>query len=109
MIYDVVGVDMLDFFGWDILVIIDLLLGSYFFVNGMINNIGIVFGIEIENVIGGGGDDILCGLDGDNMFSGGVGLDCLIGVGGVDIYVLLDFDVVDIIMDFEVGIDWLDI
>ena len=44
----------------------------------------IAFGVEVENAIGGAGDDILTGNGGNNMLTGGGGDDMLTGGAGTD-------------------------
>lgn len=48
------------------------------------NNIGIAFGCNIENALGGAGADTLLGNDLANMLDGGAGADTLRGNGGND-------------------------
>ncbi|WP_299472385.1 M10 family metallopeptidase C-terminal domain-containing protein [uncultured Roseibium sp.] len=108
-IYDADGVDVLDFSGWDAPAIIDLNPGAYSSVNGMTNNIGIAYGTTIEKAIGGAGNDLLIGTDLGETLDGGAGLDTLVGGGGADTFVLSHDDFADIIADFEVGEDRLDL
>jgi Ca2+-binding RTX toxin-like protein len=64
---------------------IDLHAGAYSSVGGLINNIGIAFGVTIEDAIGGAGEDTIVGNDADNHLSGNGGNDILLGEGGADI------------------------
>ena len=41
--------------------------------------------IDIENVLGGAGDDTITGTAGDNLLSGGAGNDLLLGLAGEDV------------------------
>ena len=41
----------------------------------MPDNLSIAYGAEIENAIGGAGDDKIIGNDGDNILTGGAGAD----------------------------------
>jgi serralysin len=73
----------------------------------------------IDNIVSGGGDDILKGTSGDNVIQAGAGddqirslrgNDSLTGGEGADTFVFRTYDLtgVDEITDFEVGIDFLD-
>ncbi|MES0811746.1 VCBS domain-containing protein, partial [Roseibium sp. SCPC15] len=108
-IYDAGGVDALDFSGWDAPAIINLNPGTYSSVNGMTHNIGLAFGTVIEKAIGGAGDDVLIGTDRAETLDGGAGRDTLTGGAGADTFVLGHGDVADVIVDFEVGVDRLDL
>ena len=63
---------------------IDLTPGSYSDIGGLIDNVGIAFGVIIENAIGGAGDDTITGNAADNHLVGNDGNDHLIGGGGND-------------------------
>ncbi|MEM9632704.1 MAG: VCBS domain-containing protein [Pseudomonadota bacterium] len=108
-IYDAGGVDALDFSGWGAPAIINLNPGSYSSVNGMTNNIGLAFGTVIEKAIGGAGDDVLIGTARAETLDGGAGRDTLTGGAGADTFVLGHGDVADVIVDFEAGVDRLDL
>jgi serralysin len=73
----------------------------------------------IDNIVSGGGDDILKGTSGDNVIQAGAGddqirslkgNDILTGGEGADTFVFRTYDLsgVDEITDFDVGIDFLD-
>ena len=108
-IYDADGVDALDLSGWDTPALINLNPGSYSSVNGMTNNVGLALGTRIEAAIGGAGDDTLIGTEHSETLDGGTGRDTLTGGLGADTFVLAHDDVADIIVDFETGIDRLDL
>ena len=108
-IYDAGGVDALDFSGWDAPALINLNPGSYSSVNGMTNNVGIAFGTIIEKAIGGAGDDVLIGTDRAETLDGGAGRDTLTGGGDADTFVIAHSDLADVIVDFEAGVDRLDL
>jgi len=58
---------------------------------------------------GGGGNDTLKGQGGDDVIAGGAGVDRIKGAQGADTFILTaDFER-DIIYDFEIGVDMLDI
>ncbi len=59
-------------------------------------------GINIENVIGGGNNDLLSGNELNNQLSGGAGSDTLEGNGGADIFLFDSTDGSDTIKDFSV-------
>jgi serralysin len=63
----------------------------------------------IENVIGGSGNDILIGNAVGNRIDGGAGNDTLTGGGGADIFVFRSGYGADIITDFSVGFDQVDL
>jgi acrosin len=70
------GIDTLDYSAYTAGVRVNLALGTATDVAGGV--------IDIENVIGGQGDDILVGNDQPNVLRGGAGRDILIGRGGAD-------------------------
>ncbi|MGB0799111.1 MAG: M10 family metallopeptidase C-terminal domain-containing protein, partial [Planktomarina sp.] len=73
-------------------------------------NVGIAYGVTIENAIGGDGDDTIIGNGASNELSGGGGDDTLTGGAGADLF---GFSVPtgggslgnDTITDFVVGTD----
>ncbi len=74
------------------------------------------FGIESEvvllgndHLVGNSGNDHLFGLMGDDILAGGPGFDTLTGGPGADTFVLADLDAADVITDFQVGVDRLDL
>lgn len=66
---------------------------------------------DSDLLIGGIGGDILQGGSGDDVLIGGQGRDIIIGGDGADVFVYGSADLggVDIIRDFEVGVDAIDI
>jgi serralysin len=58
--------------------------GEYSSVGGLVDNIGIAFGVTIENAIGGIGADTITGNAADNHLVGNEGDDILDGGGGND-------------------------
>ena len=73
---------------------------------------------NIENIIGSDRDDVIVGNEADNTFEGGKGNDVLIGGAGVDYltgdegsdtFVVTTESGTDIILDFEIDSDLLDI
>nr|WP_319385645.1 M10 family metallopeptidase C-terminal domain-containing protein [uncultured Roseibium sp.] len=136
-IYDAGGIDTLDLSGFSQRAIIDLEPGTYSSAGGtsstMTFNIGIAFDTWIENAIGGSGNDIiygnelanelrglggndsLVGRDGDDVLIGGTGVDTMEGGEGRDTFVFEDgdtgnsFSTWDIITDFVVGLDLIDL
>jgi serralysin len=78
----------------------------------MENNIGIAYGATIENAIGGGGNDRINGNQATNSFRGN---------GGADTFIIADYsgttldgqtfddESVDTILDFDSGVDKIDL
>ncbi|MGD1925036.1 MAG: beta strand repeat-containing protein [Paracoccaceae bacterium] len=63
-----------------------------------------------QNVLrGGGGRDRLIGLDGDDTLHGGTGNDVLEGGAGADVFRFASGTGTDNILDFEVGVDTIDV
>lgn len=76
------------------------------------DNIAIAYGAEIENAVGGSGNDRITGNALNNMLSGGAGNDTIWGglgkdelIGGLgnDIFVFAETDAADKIRDFDAG------
>mgnify|MGYP000134844418 CR=1 FL=1 len=84
-IFDSAGIDTLDLSGWNTSSIINLAPGSFSSANSMTNNISIAYTANIENAIGGGGNDTIYGNALANMLAGGGGADKLYGLDGDDI------------------------
>jgi Ca2+-binding RTX toxin-like protein len=96
-IWDAGGSDTIDISGFSLACNIDLTPGAYSDIafntfNGN-DNLGIAFGAIIENVLGGGGNDVILGNDaanylvghaGDDDLTGGIGNDILAGNSGND-------------------------
>ncbi len=92
------GKDLLDFSGASAGVDVDLAAGTA----------GTAHVENFEDVTGSEFDDVIVGDEGDNTIRGGVGNDGLTGGAGEDIFVFFQDDVgVDIIFDFEFGVDQL--
>jgi Ca2+-binding RTX toxin-like protein len=62
-----------------------------------------------DRLSGGTGLDYLSGGSGNDVLIGGRGDDAMVGGSGVDTFVINAFDGDDIIYDFNLGVDWLDI
>ncbi|MCS7090886.1 MAG: Calx-beta domain-containing protein [Verrucomicrobiota bacterium] len=78
------GVDTLDFSGTATSLTVDLaILGS---LQSVHPNLGLVLQDEMENAVGGQGDDILRGNSRDNLLRGGPGNDWLEGRAGHEVY-----------------------
>jgi serralysin len=93
-IYDSGGNDTLDCSGYSAAQTINLHPGSFSSVGGLINNIGIATNANIENAIGGSGNDTLIASDlgctlqgrgGNDTLIGGAGNDRLICGSGIDV------------------------
>lgn len=83
--YDAGGVDTLDLSGWKSSNHINLEPGAFSDCNEMTSNLCIAYDTIIENLITGGGDDLLHGNDASNYLIGGAGNDSLIGGSGNDV------------------------
>ncbi|MEQ8654037.1 MAG: hypothetical protein RIC87_16350 [Kiloniellales bacterium] len=92
------GEDLLDFSQSTAAVEVDLAAGTA----------GTAHVENFENVVGSDFDDVITGDDGANEIRGGVGNDILAGGDGPDVFVFFQEDVgVDVITDFEFGVDQL--
>ncbi|MEE8456191.1 MAG: M10 family metallopeptidase C-terminal domain-containing protein [Limibaculum sp.] len=98
-IWDAGGFDTFSAAGASMGVTIDLNQGGFSSI-GLTDNIGIAYGTEIEAAIGGSGDDTLIGNSLDNTFTGGA---------GADTFVFADNWGFDTILDFEDGVDLIDL
>jgi len=83
-IWDGAGNDTLDLSGWNTDSTISLVAGSYSNADQMTLNIAIAYGADIENAVGGGGNDTITGNGLDNQLSGNGGDDILNGAMGND-------------------------
>ncbi len=123
-VYDDGGTDTFDFSGSSADQTINLVAETHSDVNGLVGNLSIARGVQIENAIGGSGNDVLNGnavandldgsggndaLDGaagNDTLRGGAGSDTLTGGLGEDSFVL--GGTLTDVTDFEVGVDSLD-
>lgn len=95
-IFDSAGNDTLDLSGWSTSSIIDLAPGGFSSCNGMTHNIAIAYSCEVENAVGGAGDDTISGNALANSLHGGAGRDTLFGLEGDDwLYGGIGNDVID--------------
>ena len=95
-VWDAGGTDTFNFSGYSNSQKVDLRQGSFSDVGGLVGNVSIARGVDIENAIGGSGNDTLFGntlnnrLEGgagnDVFWGGGGGADTLIGASGNDVY-----------------------
>lgn len=83
-IYDSTGTDTLNLSGWTTASVINLAPGSFSSCNSMTNNIAIAYTCDIENAVGGGGNDTITGNALANQLDGGSGNDTINGDGGND-------------------------
>ncbi|MEO9827690.1 MAG: M10 family metallopeptidase [Paracoccaceae bacterium] len=83
-IWDGDGTDTIDLSGWSTSSTLSLAAGSYSSVNNMTYNLAIAYDVDIENAIGGSGDDTLNGNDLDNVITGNAGNDTINGHFGND-------------------------
>jgi Ca2+-binding RTX toxin-like protein len=66
-------------------------------------------GSDNDQVFGGSGNDTVIGFDGDDLLNDGSGADLLNGGIGADTFVLVTDGASDRIVDFENGIDRIDL
>lgn len=83
-VWDAGGVDTLDVSGYSNSQTIDLRQGFFSSVGGLVGNVTIAIGADIENARGGSGVDIIIGNALANILEGGAGADSLDGGLGLD-------------------------
>ncbi len=83
-LWDSSGNDTLDLLGFATNSRIDLHAGTSSDADAMTNNIWIAYSCNIENAVGGAGNDVITGNDLNNILNGGTGNDILIGGAGAD-------------------------
>lgn len=66
-------------------------------------------GNDDDTLLGGAGDDLLKGGNGNDRLSGGTGDDELVGGNGSDVFVILQGNGDDIITDFQIDLDDIDL
>ncbi len=99
------GVDTLDFSQASGPISVDLETGSIEIDNGAGTD---ALAVNFENVTGTDSNDFINGNDQNNVIRGGAGNDVMIGGGGADTFVFFEEDAgVDVILDFELGVDQL--
>ncbi|MEW5699240.1 M10 family metallopeptidase C-terminal domain-containing protein [Pseudomonas synxantha] len=113
-VWDGGGNDTLDFSGYSQNQKINLNAESFSDVGALKGNVSIAKGVTLENAVGGAGNDALIGNHVANRLAGGGGADRLQGGGGADTFVYdLTSDSTpdnpDVILDFESGVDRLDV
>jgi serralysin len=132
-IYDSGGNDTLDCSGYSAAQTIDLHAGAFSSVGGLVGNIGIALTSNVENAIGGSGNDTLIannfgctlmggagndtliGGTGNDQLIGGIGVDLMTGGGGADSFVFAFGQSSaaggqhDRIADFTTGTDHIDL
>lgn len=83
-IVDSGGIDTLDYSKYFFDQRIDINPGAFSDVGGLIKNVSISYSTDIENVIGGYGNDLIIGNTLDNIIKGGAGVDIIYGGIGAD-------------------------
>jgi serralysin len=83
-IWDAGGLDTLDFSGYHNAQRINLHEASFSDVGGLVGNVSIAQGVDIENAIGGAGADLIVGNALVNQIHGNAGKDVISGEGGAD-------------------------
>lgn len=86
VIWDGGGMDVLDASAFDTAVVLNLTPGSFSQFGGH-EDVAIAFGVQIEQAIGGAGNDRLIGGAAHNSLDGGAGADTINGGGGNDIII----------------------
>ncbi|MEP3275386.1 MAG: M10 family metallopeptidase [Stappiaceae bacterium] len=66
-------------------------------------------GNDDDTLLGGAGNDLLKGGNGDDRLSGGTGDDELVGGNGSDVFVILQGNGDDIVSDFQIDLDDIDL
>ncbi|WP_299880244.1 calcium-binding protein [uncultured Sulfitobacter sp.] len=98
------GIDTLDFSQLSSAVEVDLAAGTMASAGGTKTSTAVNF----ENIEGTAFDDTITGDDQDNVIRGGAGNDVMQGGEGADTFVFFEEDQgVDVILDFELGVDSL--
>ncbi|WP_082363227.1 M10 family metallopeptidase C-terminal domain-containing protein [Pseudomonas libanensis] len=113
-VWDGGGDDTMDFSGFSQDQKINLNAESFSDVGALKGNVSIARGVTLENAVGGTGNDALTGNHVANRLTGGGGADRLRGGGGADTFVYDHTsdstpDNPDVILDFESGVDRLDV
>ncbi|WP_293541529.1 M10 family metallopeptidase C-terminal domain-containing protein [Phenylobacterium sp.] len=83
-VWDAGGSDTFNFSGYTSSQKIDLRQGSFSDIGGLVGNVSIARGVDIENAIGGTGNDTILGNNLNNRLEGGAGRDTLQGGEGAD-------------------------
>ena len=83
-VWDAGGNDTFDFSGYHQAGTIDLRPGFFSSVGGLIGNVSIAEGVDIENAIGGSGSDSITGNTLNNLIQGGAGGDTIMAGDGAD-------------------------
>ncbi|MBP7066276.1 M10 family metallopeptidase C-terminal domain-containing protein, partial [Ferrovibrio sp.] len=108
-LWDAGGTDTIDLTGLSGSNTINLNAGSFSSINTSgSNNIAIAYGANIENAIGGSGNDTITGNALDNTLKGGAGNDTIDGGGGNDTIVFVGGDGTDTVNGGG-GIDTIDL
>jgi serralysin len=84
-VWDAGGIDTLDFSRYGAAQNINLQQGAFSDVGGAVGNVAIAINTDIENAIGGGGNDSLTGNGLNNRLTGNAGDDILWGGAGDDV------------------------
>ena len=83
-VWDAGGRDTFDFSGYSQNQLIELREGFFSNVGGLVGNVAIAQGAQIENAIGGFGNDTITGNALNNALTGGAGYDSMFGGAGDD-------------------------
>lgn len=83
-IYDGAGNDTIDLSGYAMANSLSLEQGVFSDVGGYVGRFSIAYGADIENAVGGSGNDTMTGNELGNMITGGAGADTIVGGMGDD-------------------------
>lgn len=106
-IWDAGGEDTLDFSGFAGNVVLDLNPGAFSSAAGLVNNISIAYGADIENAVTGVGDDTIVGNMLDNVVDAGDGTDTFVVNLDQEDAAVYVFDTRPILVHSDHGIDQL--
>ncbi len=108
-IYDTGGIDTISGEGYYNAQKIDLRAEHFSSLRGTDNVLAIARGVDIENAVGGTGNDTITGNDLNNVLTGGAGNDTLTGGRGSDTFVVTRGRSSDVVVDFEDNVDKIDV
>ncbi|WP_420411567.1 M10 family metallopeptidase C-terminal domain-containing protein [Roseibium sp.] len=106
-IWDADGIDTLDFSGFSEDSVLDLNPGGFSSTAGLVNNISIAFGADIENAVTGRGNDVILGNALNNVVDAGAGRDTFVLQADQNAATVYVFDTRPIVIHSAQGTDQL--